>query len=486
MIRLLLPMDTQKSKNARSIELLGKKWVICEYADVADAPTYTCISYAWGLETVENPFYDGQLMSARTIPVLEAAFSASHSAQNWSENIRFDYKKDAQKEKEGRDAALSATQAIWIDALSVPPQEPTRTACLQSMGQIYSAAHQVLVVLDKQCSKVIQSISKGEKIETAALLSLEKESWVSRAWTYQEAVNSRTLYFIFEEENSAIIAGQDFLKAVGDAIEEFKNLRGYDKISWTQHHASLEGLENLVADYLIFSYAQRSAYHVMSVVCQRTAERPEDQFYAMVGSITTKAPKILNAETLLPSEYFMGVCERKGDFSFIYNTAKRSPVLGQHWRPVDEQFFAVLPGLITFGDGQKGQRHSTHLALTNMHQLVPGAINPDGLKAARWFMGANREDLSPEETASGVLKRMRALGFTGSGDYQEYETGFFFPQTKPSDPGNLTASISCGLNWVTGGPGLLLEENDLDVKGFRDVGAFVGRSPKSGLPINVR
>jgi hypothetical protein len=44
-IRLLVPASRQE---VNSIELCGRHWVVAEFADISDTPSYTCISYSWG------------------------------------------------------------------------------------------------------------------------------------------------------------------------------------------------------------------------------------------------------------------------------------------------------------------------------------------------------------------------------------------------------------------------------------------------------
>jgi hypothetical protein len=467
------------------IELSGKRWVLKEYANLTDAPAYTCISYAWGMEKAKNVFSNDQPMSARTIPVLEATINASKSQKNWADSVQFSYDRDPKKEEAGWTAAHKAAQAIWIDALCVPSQEPARTACLKSMGEIYSSAWQVVVVLSKSCADAFHQIRRAGRLDPSELLNFDGDDWVTRAWTYQETVNSRALYFIAQDDESTLISGVDFLDAVATAVDDYKSSHGIDSLAWVKHHPRLNFLEMLIADYRIADYAERSAYHVMSVVDGRVAERVEDHYYAMVGAIKTTAMNVQGDDSLSPSEYFMRVCEAKGDYSFIYSLAPRSQVPGKRWRPIEGKFPAVLSGLLVFGGEQAGISAPTHLQLDNMCRLVPGSISPDGLKAAKWFMQRNSDDLSPDGIASGILERLTMIGFTGCGEYLEFENGFFFPQFKPARSNEFFVAIPCGLHWVNGGPGLLLRANGTETFDFSDVGAFVGRVPKHGEPINV-
>lgn len=218
---------------------------------------------------------------------------------------------------------------------------------------------------------------------------------------------------------------------------------------------------------------------------QRDSERAEDHFYAMIGAITTTILQVEGDETLRPSEYFMRVCEEKGDFSFLYSGAPRNEAAGRRWRPLEGRYSALLPDLITHGSTEAGHKEQTHLKLNNMYRLVPGAITFDGLKAARWFVDDKCEKRPSNEVAALVLKRLRILGFSGCGAYLEFETGFFFPQSERLLSDDLFVAVSHDIHWVNGGPGLLLRATDSDINDFCETGAFVGKRPKSGDGIKV-
>ena len=301
---------------------------------VSDAPEYTCISYAWGDGKAKSPLHYDHQVSDRTIPVLETAVGVSNSTTNWDKYISFSHNRDATKETAGQAAAVHASQALWIDALCVPTQEPARTACLQSMGEIFSSAYQVLVVFTDQCSDAIQNTLLKGKLASADLSLLESEDWVSRAWTYQEAVNSKRLYFAIEQNNDLLVSGHDFLNAIMVAIDAYKEAKSFDKLTWEKHNPKLRSLERLLADYLISDFATRSAYQVMSVMDHRVSEKADDHFYAMVGAITTTNLQINGDETLRPSDYFTRVCEEKGDYTARLRAKKPWGGLGGPWKGV--------------------------------------------------------------------------------------------------------------------------------------------------------
>src|SRR4051812_38995553 len=126
--RLLGPATGPAAPGNWSIELAGRHWSVTE-PDAGDIPAYTCVSYAWGLGKVANPLAQGQAMSDRAIPAIEAAIGAQAAL--------------------AAQAGTEQLSAFWLDAFCVPPREPARTACLRSMGWVYGRAARVVVVLSR-------------------------------------------------------------------------------------------------------------------------------------------------------------------------------------------------------------------------------------------------------------------------------------------------------------------------------------------------
>lgn len=98
MIRLLEPVCEATNPDAPQFVVLGKKWTVCDYATLSEAPEYTCVSYAWGEERTENPFSGPTMISARAVRALETAIIATKSQATWAKNIRFDQNSDPTKE----------------------------------------------------------------------------------------------------------------------------------------------------------------------------------------------------------------------------------------------------------------------------------------------------------------------------------------------------------------------------------------------------
>jgi hypothetical protein len=163
--RLLVPATDTLPSSASTIELEGTRWTTTDYTPMfeGDVPDYTCVSYSWGSGKVANPLTSGGLMSDRVVSVTEATVRALRPA------------------------------AIWIDAFCLPVREPERTACLLSMGAIYASAARVVAVLSKQCYPLLSDVAQMKCLDEARLLRLENDPWVSRAWTYQEIVNSKSV-----------------------------------------------------------------------------------------------------------------------------------------------------------------------------------------------------------------------------------------------------------------------------------------------------
>ncbi len=455
--RLLVPATGPVPPTGHLIELGGVWWAPTEYttiADAAQAPPYTCISYSWGRGRTAHPLRAGHTMSDRAMPALEAAIKALRPP------------------------------AIWLDAMCVPFDNPARAACLRSMGAIYGAAAQVVAVLSQSTCAVLDEISTTGRLQPQALLLLENDEWVTRAWTYQEIVNSQRIDFIAEGGQVAPVAGDQLLNVVGQAIDAFKKAQGFDAFRMRALYPRLDSLEDLIADYMTAAYLERSAYQAMSAMDRRFAEQADDHFHALLGAITAEPLDRQDDAALHPAECFMRVCEAKGDYSFIYCNAPRSAGAGRRWRPVAGRIPAVFPWH-SYGDGQTGSLYPTHLQLDAMGRLHSGAVAADAAKLVDWWLQSDNASASRAEVTDALLERLRLGGFTGCGEHLQFEEGYFFPQSALRPDEEPVVVVATGVKWVQGAPALLLAATQTDVHEFRDVGVFVGRVPKDGAPIKV-
>ncbi|MCK9199708.1 MAG: HET domain-containing protein [Gallionella sp.] len=483
--RLLVPATNLTPPDRPSIELCGSRWFFTEWMSITEAPPYTCISYSWGSGKVDDMFEDGQLMSYRTIPSLEATIKATQTPEHWSYAL-MSSSRDAQKEAAAVEAAIKAAQAIWIDALCVPANEPTRSACLRNMGAIYSSAAQVFAVLSEPCARLLLQIKATGHMNPEEFFILENDDWITRAWTYQEMANSKSTFFIARGDGSVLHLALDFLNAILTDTTDYADAQGFARTELAVRFPRLDSLQVMMAEHRIAEYTGRCAYQVMSAMHQRYAEREEDRIYAMIGAITDSQSNNLNDEILSPAEYFMRVCEAKGDYSFIYCIAPRSDQSGRRWRPAAEKIAPVLSGVLIGGSGQTGSLKPTYLQLENMCRLAPNSVNSDGIKSTRTFLQSDSTNLSPTDIATAIFERLKQKGFSGCGDYVELESGFFFPQSRFTHSNDIFVAVSPDMNWTNGAAGLLLSSNGTDINEFCDVGVFIGRLPKVGESINVR
>src|SRR5437762_8777672 len=185
------------------------------------------------------------------------------------------------------------------------------------------------------------------KLRTArsGRLTRRPSSSQSLIWSqadYQEVVNSKSIHFA-AEGGSTSLDGAQFLNEVGSALEKYKKLHCCNSFSLRTLHPRLDNLEDTIADWLTAAFAERPAYQAMSSMDRRTSERKEDYFNALIGAITAEPLRDRSATALHPAEYFMRLCEEKGDFSFIYSSAPRSNAPGRSWRPLAGPIPAIQP-----------------------------------------------------------------------------------------------------------------------------------------------
>lgn len=100
-----------------------------------------------------------------------------------------------------------APENFWIDTLAIPVQaeyNDQRKSAIRSMYRIYTGA-KYTIVLDAG----LMSVSRGEGYAQPAM-SISVSRWMTRLWTWQEAVLSKELHFNFSDE----IVSMDHLEAL--------------------------------------------------------------------------------------------------------------------------------------------------------------------------------------------------------------------------------------------------------------------------------
>lgn len=392
LLYLLVPDLEAKSG---SFKLEGYHWVLEPHdleADDVMEPVFTCISYSWGHGREPSPLRANFDISDRTLPALATVIKHRPSCKR-----------------------------VWIDALSVPEEPQERAHCLENMGYIYSLAKEVFVVLSRGAQTALEQMSMSDHIDHDNLHDLEKEDWISRAWTYQEAVNSKELYITCEGPHGALVVGDHFMNCVGYTLSRLEG-SNFDK---EQQFPGLCASQDLITDYMIAGYEERSALQVMSNMDKRTSRRPGDHLYAIMGAVSTILADF--SGIIDPCEAFMSLCERKGDYSFIYSAAKRDLTFMRRWRPVAGGLPSILPWH-SLGAGQPGHKEGNDLYLDFMMTLQRSPIEEDEERFVReWLSTINRTNTQLQlQLHHSAYASLQTMGFRGSSECVSTAKGYFF------------------------------------------------------------
>lgn len=457
-VRLLVPSSSSTPAEEAAIELLGRRWVVNEFSNLSSrigAEGYACVSYAWGAGRAEHPFDASDSMSDRTMAVVETA-------------IR-----------------IEPADALWVDAFCVPREEQARTACLRMMGAIYEHAAKVVVVLSERCSSLVSQVASSGPVDTDSMLAFERDAWLTRVWTYQELVNCNNVRFIAEGGGDVSVGAEDVLNHVGSAMSDYRKAEGYDSFEMNSQLPNLNSLEDLILDWKISMPPERSAYRVMCGMEGRHAAQPEDYFYAMIGALAPSPGHASADPAPHPAEYFMQVCEARGDYSFIYSTGPRAEVPGRRWRPAAADRFEPVFPWSSYGDGQSGTLYPTHIQLDGMWCAALGNMAPAADQFLTRWLNKEGTDSPAQPTPARILRRLRDAGFSGCGQHLEMESGFFFPHSPLLRSGEILVAVATGVRMPQGAPGLVLRQGRSAVLDYCGVGVFVGQVPKSGEPISI-
>ncbi|OAP59322.1 hypothetical protein AYL99_06620 [Fonsecaea erecta] len=434
----LLSQVPEEGGQEGSIEIDGLRWKLTAHdLDTLDAEDirFICVSYTWGERRLSSPFHPSYDISDRTIPALNAVVGYRPSCTR-----------------------------IWIDAFCVPVGDtttttPERAHTLESMGYIYSRAEEVVVVLSAAARPVLEHMSTSDRlVDPVHLDVLEREEWVSRAWTYQEAANSKVLSITCEEsQGSILVPGSHFLNCLGYTLTRLDgSIPAGDR---RQRYPRLDAFEDLIAEHLLAGYTERAALQVMANMDRRTQHRQEDHFYAMMGAISTERPSsLLPPVRQDPCEAFMALCERKGDYSFMYSAAPRDHDTSKRWRPVaGDHLPAILPWHC-YGEGQPGYEEGGSLYLELMMSLGISSVNESAKECVRAWLAASKFVVSVasggESLPESAYAALRAMGFTGSPACVTTSHGFFFPWERISSGHEITVLVATAVRWSFGAPGL--------------------------------
>ena len=462
--KLLVPVTEQEpiENGAKTINLGGKTWALVDFKRISDAPPYTCISYSWGKEEMVNPLNSEENISARSISVIETVINSFESTECLETEMRSLFHKEIKRD-EKLELVHKASCAIWVDALCRPQQQPAADICIQNMGEIYRESTQVFVVLNTDCTNTVEKIRNKDPLNLNDYLAIADDDWIDRVWTYQEYANSKIMFLIAEDKGDTFVSEANFLNQLMTHDVAYTDVKD---VELTQ---KLERWQFLIAEQYLF---ERSAFLVMSAVNRRFClpTRPEDRVNAMLSVISDKYIDTQSQNLITSAEYFMQLCEKNNDFSFIFSINPRSKVLGRGWRPLDTQLTPVISDIFVYeSNGLSGVIKDTHLQMNNMCRMIPWKSNS---------VVSAIENLLKADFPKELLKILKQRGFTGCGECIKLEYGYFFPQHPHKRSKNLFVAVSSDVTFHQGAPGLLLRSNDTNINQFCDTGVFIGKIPK--------
>ncbi|EIW55339.1 uncharacterized protein TRAVEDRAFT_60462 [Trametes versicolor FP-101664 SS1] len=454
-LRLMTETDSpSRAPNAYTISIDGKHWTLSEPLDINSEtlPQYVCVSYVWGSGRVPNPVHPSIEMSDRTL----AAFAAT--------------------------ARCIPRRPIWIDAFCVPTERAKKRATLESLGFLFARADAVVSVLAPESLTAVEEMRdflvitpRPAKTPSAPLDVLEADEWIRSVWTYQELVNSRSLWFTAHTPEGAApqqsVPGMQVLNTVGEYIDRWgrsDKLTLHNGIRLFYPHA--DNFQELLADWVTSDYGHRSALRIICGMDYRAHITPQNRFYSMIGALTARPSARATSPTVTQlAERFMELSEEKGDYSFMFCTAPRDSRPGLGWRPIPSDFQSILTWHC-FGDELPGKKVDDGVLLNDVivFPLVarrdPAEVQMEQelLDHIRLWMKhvADYHDVPEDVDASMTLQEksyavLKTMGFTGDGGWHTMEGCIFYPQTKLPEGAEGTICVSHGVRWVFGAPAIV-------------------------------
>ncbi len=464
--KLLIPTTETNLPSTKTIELCGKTWALVDFEQLSDAPPYTCISYSWGRDITVISLTNEKKISKRTIPVLETVINSFESTECRDTEIRNLFHGE-NRISEKLELSYKASEAIWIDALCTPQQQPAFDTCIQNMGEIYKESTQVFVVLKNNCLDTVNKIYDKKSLNLDDYLAISKDDWIDRVWTYPEFVNSKMMFLIAEGKGKIFINEQKFLNAIMTDEHAYADI---EDIKLTQ---KLERMQLLVAANQM---KEQSAFQAMAATSRRLVTYQDDRINAMLSVVADALPNIPNKHLLTAAETFMRICEANDDYSFIFSTNQRSKVLGRSWRPIGDEMIPIISDVSVIGNGLSGCLKDTHLQLNNMYRMIPWKSNS---------IVYSIENFLNTDFSKALFNKLTEHEFTGYNKCIKLEHGYFFTQSAHKRSKNLFVAVSHDVKFHQGAPGLLLRSNDTDINEFCDVGVFIGKAPVISETINV-
>ncbi|KAL4253784.1 hypothetical protein ABKN59_002982 [Abortiporus biennis] len=447
-----------------SIELEGSRWILSDPYDIYfdEIPEYGCISYVWGPDRADNPIHPNIPMSTHTLPALCAV-------------IRND----------------ESLNAVWMDVFCVPSDPLLKKPTLESMGFIYGRAEKVIVVLQQKSFNAVKWIcgwEQGDDFDESYMHDLEADKWIKSVWTYQEVVNSHDLYFAgestgqdtSESSEAGLLQGQEFLNGLGFYLEQYRRHHQVTVLQLRQRFPNLDTFEDLIADWMVAAYCDRSAMEIMSNMSRRSYDDDgKNYFYSMIGAVTHVPSSRRSTPTIESlAETFMSACEEKGDYSFIFSSAERDSRKGFRWRPLPTMLQAVvswhsqgekLEGVVEAG----GKLRLKDMVIIT--KLEHGEMSNEAKEIiCSWMLMPELASESQFIMAPKFYECLVSIQYTGSATCIFTEHGMFWPQEDVGEAKDVEIWIAAPLMYVFGAPGIAVLRANADDEATYIPGVFAG------------
>ncbi|KAK4611966.1 hypothetical protein CLAFUW4_12654 [Fulvia fulva] len=357
----------------------------------------------------------------------------------------------------------SYIQAYWIDAVCVPRSGPERIATLESMGLIYSRATCCIVLLERSTFFAVWRSARGRARDTD-IATIDREPWIRSVWTYQEVVNASTITITtFDLETPMRMDGNDLFSTTGKAlrdVEENADVRGWDL---AQRYPGISALEGTLADWQVGEYLGMSALTCLTGIAGRHCdpERPSNRLFALFGVLTNEASWQTSDEEGVTSltEEAIRLCERNGDFSFIYTSNVRESSANRRWRPLPDPEHGLLPILRwhSWGVGQPGTLTDFGLELHDMAPLESSSEpSSEAVKAVQYWLQSfsGTKPHSIEEIHAQLPTDLSKLGLKPGAKCTTSNHGFIMTSFDLTPAEEVHYFAAASLCWTFGAPGI--------------------------------
>ena len=354
------------------------------------------------------------------------------------------------------------------------------------MGFIYHAATTIIVVLAPFVFEAIYAASSKmspDPLSLPQMKLLEADPWISRVWTYQELINGHSTYFTAPNSSQvSIIRAESLFNCVGFSLTRWKSTTRSGALLASKTFPNLSNLEDTISDTMVNRIFEIPAVCILSNMAMRAfdSKYPMNRLLACLGALTTQVswgPPSMTMQAL--SEKFMGICESKGDYSFIFTADKRMNMPGKRWRPDPEQpegkdpahLVPVINWYGNMGETQEGHVDGESLLLANLVPLqraervntkvekeidifLYGDKDPKPEGSGRARLGVIYQDEMDGSQFEALHRFLVQVGFSGCAEYITCDEGVFFAQESLQSRQSLELFAAQSLPYLFGYAGL--------------------------------